>query len=786
MNKIKLTFVVFFLLFLSMCGYVYLAYSELTKLAKYDDLVRNLGHEVVELKDKVVGASIRGLTSPYELTSHLVSIEKEIQAFHQQQQIDSIHSPLFQHLPTETLLLQFRQSALELAKALDQTIGLIVAREFVLHSLKNNLTKNGEFGQDNRSLDQLITHILDQNAIGADEELTRFAQTFIQLNTQRQKLLSRILSHESAMFVEQTERGLSAASAQLRDTISQVLYAIALLLVVLSGLGFVSRISELKRNNLAYQVATENAEKANEAKSIFLATMSHELRTPMNGVLGIAQIIKDESQELETKEQAQILIDSGQHLMTILNDILDFSKVEQGKLELEIHPFSIGELVLSLEKTLGPQAANKGLKFVIQNKVPANIELHGDPARTRQILFNLVGNAIKFTQTGKIEVEFALDTSITPNVCMSVTDSGIGIEREKLDTIFTPFEQAELSTTRKFGGTGLGLSIVKRLVEIMGGKVSVFSQPNVGTQFTLTIPFELKELEISEAQVQSSDELSLLDNFTVLLVEDNRVNAMVARKFCESMGLLVDHANDGLEAISRLKHSNYDLIIMDNHMPNMNGLDAIEHIRTKLRLSTVIFACTADVFKEAHDEFIARGANFVLTKPLQKSSLQNALSQFSRQFSTHREVAEAVKQLPQNASNNISTLIRFPVNKLPLTEEEVSQSPLINQLELQDREKVELLESLIFELDTKTDSLIELHSNTTPTELHAILHAIKGIALEFSMGEVLLLTKKTEDIARQGEIPEIELLQKLVNRLMVNSHEASRLITRLNPHNKTG
>ena len=388
----------------------------------------------------------------------------------------------------------------------------------------------------------------------------------------------------------------------------------------------------------------------------------------MNGVLGIAQIIKDESQELETKKQAQILIDSGQHLMTILNDILDFSKVEQGKLELEIHPFSIGELVLSLEKTLGPQAANKGLKFVIQNKVPANIELHGDPARTRQILFNLVGNAIKFTQTGKIEVEFALDTSIPPNVCISVTDSGIGIEREKLDTIFTPFEQAELSTTRKFGGTGLGLSIVKRLVEMMGGKVSVFSQPNVGTQFTLTIPFELKELEISEAQVQSSDELHLIDNFTVLLVEDNRVNAMVARKFCESMGLLVDHANDGLEAISRLKHSNYDLIIMDNHMPNMNGLDAIEHIRTKLRLSTVIFACTADVFKEAHDEFIARGADFVLTKPLQKSSLQNALSQFSRQFSTHREVAEAVKQLPKNANNNISTLIRFPVDKLPLTE----------------------------------------------------------------------------------------------------------------------
>ncbi len=435
MNKIKLTFVVFFLLFLSMCGYVYLAYSELTKLAKYDAQVRNLGHEVIELKDEVVGASIRGLTSPYELTNHLVKIEREIQAFHQQQQVHSVHNPLFQHLPTETLLLQFHQSALDLAKSLDQTIGLIVAREFVLHSLKNNLTENGEFNPSNRSLEQLIAHLLDQNAVGADEELTRFARTFIQLNAQREKLLSSILSHDSVMFLEQTEQGLALTSAQLRDTISQVLFGIALLLIALAGLGFVSRISELKRNNLAYQVATENAEKANEAKSIFLATMSHELRTPMNGVLGIAQIIKDESQELETKKQAQILIDSGQHLMTILNDILDFSKVEQGKLELEIHPFSIGELVLSLEKTLGPQAANKGLQLVTRNKVPANIELHGDPARTRQILFNLVGNAIKFTQTGKIEIEFALDTSTPPNICICVTDSGIGIEREKLDTI---------------------------------------------------------------------------------------------------------------------------------------------------------------------------------------------------------------------------------------------------------------------------------------------------------------------------------------------------------------
>ncbi|MCG9597699.1 ATP-binding protein [Vibrio sp. Isolate25] len=786
MNKIKLLFAFATLIFIGSCTYVYLAYVELNKLAQYDKRVRIMGHEVIELRDEIISASIQGISEPYQVTNQLVNLERELQQFHQQHQATALHSTWFKHLPTEALLNDFHTSATSLIKMLDQTIGLIVAREFVLHSLKNKLANEGEFDTNNQPLDQLLTYLLDENVIAADEEVARFTRTFIQLNTQRENLLSKLLSHDSIKFLEQTEFGLTTTSTQLRNTISQVLIGIALLFSALATLGFIARIAELNRNNLAYQVATENAEKANEAKSIFLATMSHELRTPMNGVLGIAQIIKDESQELETKKQAQILIDSGQHLLTILNDILDFSKVEQGKLELEIHPFSIGELILSLEKTLGSQAINKGLQFVIRNQIPPNIELHGDLSRTRQILFNLVGNAIKFTHTGKVEIEFSLDNETPANVCIRVTDSGIGIEDDKLDAIFTPFEQAELSTTRQFGGTGLGLSIVKRLVEMMGGEVSVSSQVNVGTQFSLVIPFEVKELEINEEEAPAPSNDIRLDNFTILLVEDNRVNAMVAKKFCESMGLLVDHANDGLEAISRLKHSHYDLIIMDNHMPNMNGLDAIEHIRTKLKLNTVIFACTADVFKEAHDEFIRRGANFVLTKPLQKSSLQNAIHQFLQDFISHREVADALKHLPQDTSHKVSTLVRTSVDKLPLTEEEVSQSPLFNQLELQDIEKIELLESLIFELDTKTDSLIDTHSNATPTELHAILHAIKGIALEFSMGEVLVLTKQAEDMARQGEIPELELLQKLVNRLMVNRHEASRLIARLRPHNKTG
>ncbi|GAL28979.1 putative sensor histidine kinase [Vibrio variabilis] len=209
----------------------------------------------------------------------------------------------------------------------------------------------------------------------------------------------------------------------------------------------------------------EKAKQASEAKSLFLATMSHELRTPMNGVLGLAQLIKEQSSEPEIKSQAQTMIDSGQHLVTLLNDILDFSKVEQGKMTLEHVPFSFDSVVQQINGALKPLADNKGLLFEIENQIPNDIDVIGDSSRTRQIMFNLIGNAIKFTETGKVTVSIDYRWSDAQNVVITVKDTGIGIEREKLKAIFSPFEQAELSTTRNYGGTGLGLSIVKQLID---------------------------------------------------------------------------------------------------------------------------------------------------------------------------------------------------------------------------------------------------------------------------------------------------------------------------------
>ncbi len=619
-----------------------------------------------------------------------------------------------------------------------------------------------------------------------DSDLAQLTTTFTELHLQQGELLSGILSVQSMEYLEHVENEFTNRKDQLKGLIIKLLGILSILIFAFSFAIFILRIFELKRNNLSYQQAADTAQKANEAKSLFLATMSHELRTPMNGVLGIAQIIKDDSQETDTRKQAQVIIDSGQHLVTILNDILDFSKVEQGKMELEYSTFSVRDVVTHLDKTLTPLAADKGVTFAIKDNIPSNIQLIGDPARTRQILFNLAGNAVKFTESGKVEVQFEITQTTPQSVNILITDTGIGIAEDKIDHIFTAFEQAELSTTRKFGGTGLGLSIVKQLVELMGGNIVVTSQLNVGTQFAISLPLEMHELEEKIVVQTPIRTHQTLDNFSVLLVEDNKINAMVIRKFCESLNLSVENACDGLQALDKLASNQYDLIIMDNHMPNMSGIEAIQKIRNELKLTTVVFACTADVFKEAHDEFLVSGADFVLTKPLQKNSLQNALNEFHEQFEIHRnQIALTSNNSSPHHDNNITVLTRHPKNKLPITEEEISRSQLLVGNELENEEKLECLESLVSDLESQIDALIEIFSTAKPDDLRSTLHAVKSTATEFQMTEVLDLAASAEYTTEQHLMPEAELLQQLINRLMVNSHQATRLIHKLHQQSKT-
>lgn len=791
MNKIRLALLLFVSLFVGLISAIVLTYAEHENVVEYSESVRELGHDILEMRDKVTNSALAGISNPYQMSANLVRLEKKLQTLRESYQGKKIHSTFFSDLQTVQLLERFHNASMANIDKLDNLVGLSVAREFILQSLTLKLADNHLSSSMNLEIPSgLLASILQTGSSiqqqNVDSDLANLSETFVELNQQQSQLLSQVLAAHSMEYLDQIAHQFTNFQDQLVGFIVRLIITLALLTFAFSITLFILRVFELKRNTLSYQEAADRAHKANEAKSLFLATMSHELRTPMNGVLGIAQIIKEDSQSTDTRKQAQIIIDSGQHLVTILNDILDFSKVEQGKMELELSPFSVTDIIPHLDKTLTPLAAEKGLSFLIKDSTPTNIQIIGDPARIRQILFNLAGNAVKFTESGKVEVEFQITSTNPPSVHITVADTGIGIAEDKIDHIFTAFEQAELSTTRKFGGTGLGLSIVKQLVELMGGTISVFSQINFGTKFTITLPLEMYEIERQIVEKVLPKYSETLDDFSVLLVEDNKINAMVIRKFCESINLTVENAYDGLQALDKLISNQYDLIIMDNHMPNMSGIEAIHKIRNELKLKTVIFACTADVFKEAHDDFLLSGADFVLTKPLQKNSLQNAINEFRHKFEINRHRSSHLQSLQNEARGNVTVLTRHPKDKLPMTEEEISRCQLLIGEELKVGEKLECLRSLVNKLENEIDQLIKIFSDSKPDELYDTLQAVKSIAAEFQMSEVLELSISAEEITEQHMMPEAELLQQLINRLMVNSHQAMRLIHKLHQQRKTG
>lgn len=408
----------------------------------------------------------------------------------------------------------------------------------------------------------------------------------------------------------------------------------------------VTKRRELEQN---LELSVELAESSNKAKSTFLATMSHELRTPLNGILGMAQIIESSTENETQKEQLDILIESGEHLLSLLNDILDFSKIEQSKLELEAIPFRFEDIISPILSTYKTLCEGKGIQLVIENSIPKERGFCGDKARIRQVIFNLLSNAVKFTPEGRITLIFSeqtcdvcdeppvnnLDSSHSGKSSISIVikDSGVGIPQERLQHIFDPFVQAESSTTREFGGTGLGLAIVKQLVQLMGGRVSVQSEIGVGTTFFIDIELEVTtEIPQKTAAKHSLSQQAIKQALSILIVEDNPINAVVTKTFCQKQGHNVSLAANGLVSIEILKTKRFDLIIMDNHMPEMDGITATQIIRDELNLDTIIFGCTADVFREAHDSFMRAGANHVLTKPLQKESFIDALQQYQKQL----------------------------------------------------------------------------------------------------------------------------------------------------------
>ncbi len=417
--------------------------------------------------------------------------------------------------------------------------------------------------------------------------------------------------------------------------------------------GIRTDISNLKENQFALQeserraqqIASEadnarrDAEMANMAKSNFLATMSHEIRTPMNGVLGLTQLLLDSPLNDDQRKKVDTILSSGRTLLAIINDVLDMSRIEAGGVELEIRPFSLPELLSVIATPFQSLADDKGLELKVTREVGLSAILKGDPVRLRQILWNLLSNAIKFTDSGSVSLSISDETGETMQVTESrdhtlkivVADTGVGIAPDRLSAIFDPFTQEDSSITRKFGGTGLGLSIVNRLVGLMGGHVEVSSKPGKGTRFEVFIPFDVATEEEAEGLLRPVDNNVVFDggNLDVLVAEDNLVNAMVAQAFLQKFGHNVRHVENGAEAVRAFADSRPDLILMDIHMPEMNGIDATRVIRSMQDGGEVpIVGLTAEAFSERHAQFREAGMNDVLTKPFTEEQLLAIVSHY--------------------------------------------------------------------------------------------------------------------------------------------------------------
>ena len=381
-----------------------------------------------------------------------------------------------------------------------------------------------------------------------------------------------------------------------------------------------------------------NAIRADKVKSTFLASMSHEIRTPMNGVLGLAQLLMKTPLNQEQTQHLNSLHDSGIHMMSILNDILDFSKIEEGKLKIDHYHFNFNDVVGSLVSTYSPLAKEKGLEFTIYSSVPSDIWLFGDKSRIRQILFNLVNNAIKFTAKGEVAIYFDAEYpchTFAENgfrLFCRVTDTGIGIAPDSIATIFDPFTQADSSTSRTYGGTGLGLAIVKQLVELMHGTIAIDSTVGQGTEVKFDVHMAMGK---NQRPLKSLAVGSMIDDLNILIVEDNKVNTVILKTFLSKKGHQVTCVENGQECLDLLEQEAFDVIFMDNHMPVMDGISATMAIKKHPNpriANTLVFACTADAYKETKDAMLKAGCNFVLTKPLNEPVIFDALNQFSSEL----------------------------------------------------------------------------------------------------------------------------------------------------------
>jgi PAS domain S-box-containing protein len=524
-----------------------------------------------------------------------------------------------------------------------------------------------------------------------------------------------------------------------------------------SLIGVKRDITPQRELQASLEQALERAEAASIAKSRFLASMSHEIRTPMNGVLGLAQLLDNTQLDEEQRGYLKNLYSSGQQMMAQLNNILDFSKIEANQMALSPSHFQLSELLGRIQSTYRAIAKQKHIEFILEDTTHPTTWYFADKERINQILLNLITNAIKFTLVGHVKLH--LSERETPDeiaLTMRVEDTGIGIDPERQSSIFAPFTQAESSTTRRFGGTGLGLAIVAQLCQTMQGKITLNSRLNEGSTFTV----ELQLAKGDPAREAHLIEVSrfMANQMMALIVEDNKTNALILKRFLETRGFVCDLAENGKEAIMAAGAKTYPLILMDNHMPEVDGNEATRAIRTFTQPETVIIGCTADAYAETRDEMIAAGVNSVITKPLDEAILDQVLHNHASYLNYWQNLISKTQQEATMPSPTQQPCEAQPAAPLQLDKlsERLGDDPSL---------LIEFLSLFVQEQETAAQRLQDAMAHQDIDTLLLVSHSLKGVAANLSATLLHDAALVVERYARAKTLPDPSLITALVDAL---------------------